>query len=265
KHDVSLVYYVGQAMKFGLQKLGIATIEDLAKQDPEELTNRVQKLKEDGSFWKGMPGDLACQSVERARIHISQKPVIHELITFPDAAVEIHFDIEDDPTQDFVYLHGVLLVEKGREPKYFGFFADHRDDEKKITEQLFDFFNQYPSAPVYHYSDYEKTTLKRLISKHKIETDILERLFGEQGTAIDMYKIVTQNTDWPLTSYGIKPICKFLGFQWDAADAGGAASIVWMNDFLAGDKAMKEKILRYNEDDCRATLFLKTKLLETLI
>lgn len=262
KRDVSLVHYVGQAMKDGLRKLGISTIEDLAGQDPAELAVRVAELKEKGSFWKSMPSDLPAKAVARARIYIDGKPVIHTPAVFPESETEIHFDIEDDPTQDFVYLHGLVLVEKGKEPVYRAFFADNFSDEKLITEQLIAFLEKYPEATVYHYSDYEKTTLKRLIYKHKLVTDSYERLFGENGRAFDLYKTITSSTDWPLTSYGIKAICKFLGFKWDAADAGGAASIVWMNDYLVGNKAMKEKILRYNEDDCQAMLFLKDKLIE---
>ncbi|PJA21081.1 MAG: hypothetical protein COX62_03385 [Deltaproteobacteria bacterium CG_4_10_14_0_2_um_filter_43_8] len=260
--DISLVYYVGQAMKTGLKKLGINTIEDLAAENPDELMQKVQELKAQGFFWKAMPTDLPIKAIDRARIYLSGKPVLHQAITFPDAEVEIHYDIEDDPTQDFVYLHGVLLAKKGSEPEYISFFAENRDDEKLITQRLFDFFSQYPSAPIYHYSDYEKTTLKRLINKHRLDANVFERLFGKNATAIDLYKVVTQNTDWPLTSYSVKAICKFLGFQWDAEDAGGAASIVWMNDYLAGDSTLKEKILRYNEDDCRSTYFLKNELIK---
>lgn len=262
KQDVSLVYYVGQAMKEGLKKLGIETISDLAAQDPDQLSEKVQALKSQGFFWKQMPADLPEKSVMRARIQLSGTPVIHQPIVFPDSDVEIHFDVEDDPTQDFVYLHGILLAKKGQPPEYHAFFAENRDDEGLITQQLFDFFNQYPTAPVYHYSDYEKTTLKRLIQKHQLDSAVYDRLFGKNGTAIDLYKTITANTDWPLTSYSVKAICKFLGFKWDAADAGGAASIVWMNEYLSGNPAMKQKILRYNEDDLQATYFLKDKLIE---
>jgi uncharacterized protein len=189
--------------------------------------------------------------------------VFYETIEFPKSDIEIHFDMEGDPTQDFIYLHGLLIVEKGKEPVYHSLFAEKYEDEGQITEQLIEFFRKYQGVPVYHYANYEKATLNRLISKHGLsDHGVFAQLFGENGTAIDLFNVITGKTDWPLGSYGIKPICKYLGFKWDATDAGGAASIVWMNDFLAGDRAMKDKILQYNEDDCRATLFLKTKLIE---
>ena len=57
----------------------------------------------------------------------------------------------------------------------------------------------------------------------------------------------------------------YLGYKWDDPNAGGAESVVWYNDWLdkkdlpdrqAGDAIMK-RILKYNEDDVRATLFIK--------
>ena len=49
-----------------------------------------------------------------------------------------------------------------------------------------------------------------------------------------------------------------MGFQWRDAGANGAQSICWYNDWLeTGDRAHLEAILRYNEDDCRATYHVK--------
>lgn len=87
-------------------------------------------------------------------------------------------------------------------------------------------------------------------------------LFGKNGSAIDLLKIVNDKTDWLLSSYSIKDICRYLGFKWDASDACGASSIVWMNDYLNGKKELKPKMLRYNEDDCMATHFLKQSLVK---
>ena len=263
KNDVSLLFYVGDSMKRGLNKLGIETIDDLLKQDPNELLVEVMKLKREGYFYPAVNEKLIHNIVQRANINKSQECVLHERIDFPVSDKEIHYDIEGDPTQDFIYLHGLIIVEKDKEPTYHSFFAEKYEDEGLITEQLFNFFRQHEGVPVYHYADYEKTTLTRLIKKWKLDDKgVFEMLFGENGTAIDLYKVITEKTDWPLTSYGIKSICKFLGFKWAASDASGAASIVWMNDYLAGDQSMKDKILQYNGDDCRATLFLKNKLIE---
>jgi uncharacterized protein len=261
ENDCTRVYFVGSAMQKGLRKIGIKTVDDLACQNSEELKEKVNLLKGQGYFWKSLSDTLIEKSISRAKIFKSGKQVIHENINFPEHQIEIHYDLEDDPTQDFVYLHGLVLSEQGKKPEYYAFFAESINDEKVITEQLFEFFKKHAGAPVYHYSPYEKTTLKRLIGKYSgLDSGVFEMLFGEKGTAIDLLKIINDKTDWPLSSYSIKDICRYLGFAWDATDASGAASIVWMNDYLNGNKELKSKILRYNEDDCMATLFLKRSI-----
>ena len=262
RQDLSLLFWSGHAMKAGLKKLGINKISDLLDKDATVLLSQVQQLKQEGYFWKTMPNDLIGKIIRRATVHKNQKPIIYEPIEFPESNKEIHYDIEDDPTQDFVYLQGLVLFEKGKEPVYHAFFADKFDDEQKIAKELFDFFKVHDGIPVYHYSSHEKTTLLRLTKKYSsLDAIVYERLFGAGGLAIDLYQIIQDKTDWPLTSYGIKSIGTYLGFKWVAHDAGGAASIVWMNDYLKGDQQMKKKILKYNEDDCLATLFLKNKLI----
>ncbi len=263
KNDITLLYWVGQAMKYGFRELGIQTIDDLLERDPDELLVKVQELKTKGFFWKTMSDSKVLDAMRRAKVSKDQKPVIYAAIEFPNTDVEIHYDIEDDPTQDFVYLHGALLVEKGKTPIYHYFFADSPNDEQKITEELFDFFKSYPGATVYHYAEHEKTVLKRLITKYpSLDQSVFDLLFGNNGSAIDLFDIIDTKTDWPLTSYSLKSICKYLGFKWAADDASGAASVVWINDYLKGDKSMKDKILKYNENDCEAMLFLKGQLIE---
>ncbi len=260
-NDCTQVYYVGAAMQKGLHRLGIKTVDDLAGQDSETLIAQVGKLKTQGYFWKTLPDNLIEKSIARAKIFKSGQPVLHSKIEFPDHPFEIHYDLEDDPTQDFVYLHGVVLGERGKDPVYHAFFAEEMKDEEANTKQLFDFLKKYAGAPVYHYSPYEKTTLKRLLGKYQhLDSSVFDLLFGKESTAIDLLKIVNDKTDWPLSSYSIKDICRYLGFQWDAEDAGGAASIVWMNDYLNGKKELKPKMLRYNQDDCMASYFLKQAL-----
>ena len=53
-------------------------------------------------------------------------------------------------------------------------------------------------------------------------------------------------------------MARYTGFQWQAEDAGGAASVVWYNDWIEkGDKKILQKILDYNKDDVVATLIVK--------
>lgn len=261
--DLTRIFWLGGKFKYGLYQMGIRTVSDLAKADAQKLKAQLQPLKDRGFFWKTLSPHKIDEVIKRAKIRLSGQPQIYRKPDFPKATREIHYDVEDDPTQDFVYLHGFWIVEEGKMPMYGAFFADSKDQEKEVTRQLFDFLNTQKGVPIYHYSGHEKTILKYLSEKYpQFNASFLDFMFGPEGTAIDLYAWVERNTDWPLTSYGLKSICKYLGFDWSAEDAGGANSIVWLDEFLKGDEAKKEKILLYNQEDCQATWFLKTKLSE---
>ena len=82
---------------------------------------------------------------------------------------------------------------------------------------------------------------------------------------VDLYRLVEQSSDWPLSSYGIKSIAKFLGFGWTAADASGANSIAWYAEYSQdpeGKKDLLEKILTYNREDCEEMIVLKDWLVK---
>ncbi len=64
--------------------------------------------------------------------------------------------------------------------------------------------------------------------------------------------------DWSDSGYSVKEIAQFLKFSWRDVSPSGALSIQWFNDFIAtGDESIKQRILDYNEDDCRAMLVIK--------
>ncbi|MCB0273120.1 MAG: TM0106 family RecB-like putative nuclease, partial [Bdellovibrionales bacterium] len=165
-NDASMLFYVGRAMQTGLKAIDIETVEDLSRQDPAELRNKVSNLKKSGFFWKSMSLDLVDKSIARAKVFQSKKEVVYTPFEFPESDFEIHYDIEDDPTQDFVYLHGLVIANKNGDSEYVGLLAQTRDDEKRITEEFIDILHEYKDAPVYHYSNYENSTLRRLIGKY---------------------------------------------------------------------------------------------------
>jgi predicted RecB family nuclease len=70
-------------------------------------------------------------------------------------------------------------------------------------------------------------------------------------------------TDWTLYSYGLKEIAKNLGFGWTAHDAAGAHSIAWYAEYLEdpiGNRALLDRIIQYNEEDCQALAHFKDHL-----
>ena len=115
---------------------------------------------------------------------------------------------------------------------------------------------------VYYYSAHEKTNYKALQKKYPdvIAAETVETLFSSTNF-IDLYQVVLKNTDWPLPSYSVKEIARYLGFNWRDKSPSGALSIQWFNEYInTKDETIKKRILEYNEDDCKAMLVLKNAL-----
>lgn len=263
-NDLTLLFYLGEKVKYGLYEVGIKNIVDLADADITKLLPKVLRAKRAGFFYPSMTEDLIKSLITRAQLYLQEKAedgrevyVIRKTPDFPAAAKEIHYDIEDDPMGEVVYMHGFWIIEKERKPYYHAIVATKDKTEEEISKELWAFFAANEGVPIYHYSGHEKTTCKKLMDKYNLNADIFDRVFGKGGMAIDLYDWVVANTDWPLTSYGLKAICKYTGFKWSADDAGGANSIAWYYDYLDGDDEMMEKILTYNREDCMATAHLK--------
>ena len=70
----------------------------------------------------------------------------------------------------------------------------------------------------------------------------------------------------PIESYSLKSVANWLGFIWKIPQASGDQSVCWYDQWLkTGDYTCLENILIYNQDDCRATYYLKEWLIKFLL
>jgi len=77
----------------------------------------------------------------------------------------LFFDIEDDPTQEFVYLHGVY-ERSSKGERFLDFTAKSLtlDAERSAWTKFWEYINSLPQDDfaVYYYSPHEKTTYKKI-------------------------------------------------------------------------------------------------------
>ena len=103
-------------------------------------------------------------------------------------------------------------------------------------------------------TDHPSQTLATFATTLRYE-DIPEAVLAR---AVDLYfDVVMKATEWPTNDQSIKTLAKYLGFSWRDNNPSGAASIEWFDQWVrTRDPAIRQRILDYNEDDCKATRVL---------
>lgn len=255
-NDLTLLPELGRSKRDALASHA-KTIVDLASIDIEGCRKGKKTI------FDGIGLDTLAKLKERAALVVSPdpKPYLKSPLTLPTSDVEIFFDIEVDPMRDVCYLHGFVERRGGdtASERYMACFADKPTaaDEETAFAQAWAYLRRNPSYAVYYYSKYERTIWRKLQQKYpKVCTvDEVEALFA---AAIDLYyDVVRKQSEWPTKDYSIKTLAKYLGFGWRDTHPSGAASIEWFDRWVKnGDPAVKQRILDYNEDDCRATRVL---------
>jgi len=222
-------------------------------------------LKGKKSIIRGVGAETLLKFHERAKLLSTPnaKPYLKKSLHLPEADREIFFDIETDPMRDMCYLHGFLerRGKKNKTERYIPFFAlePTAQEEQRVFARSWEFLRSSRNRVIYYYSPYERTIWRKLQQKYPdvmTETD-MEDLFSPES-AVDLYKdVVRVKTEWPTRDYSIKTLASYLGFQWRDTNPSGAASIEWYHRWVEGaDSSVQQRILDYNEDDCRATRVL---------
>jgi len=268
--DLTNIFCFGRSNRDRINEdLFIKDIDNFLNIDIDEIMKQKKKEIKMGNkeFLYGIGENGLRRAVKRAKIfHQTKKPVFYNPIIFPKTSYELFFDIEDDPTQEFVYLHGIYQRKNGEE-KFIDFTAkEHtREAEKEAWGNFWKYINSLPKDDfsVYYYSPHEKSTYRRLQKKYPDVISVKDvNDFFDNPNVIDLYmKYILKETDWPLTSYSVKSIAQFLGFQWEDENPSGAASIEWYNRYVeTKDPAVLKRILIYNKDDCKAMMVIKDEI-----
>jgi predicted RecB family nuclease len=191
------------------------------------------------------------------------KPYLRAPVTLHMTPIELFFDVQVDPLRNICYLHGIVERRGGdnETERFVYFFASDLtpDAEREAFTQAYAYLSEQANATIYFYSKYERTTYRKLRDKYPnvCSHEDIDRLF-DPTRAVDLYgDVVLKATEWPTRDHSIKTLAKYLGFNWRDTHPSGAASVEWFDRWCREhDPAVKQRILDYNEDDCRATRVL---------
>lgn len=195
------------------------------------------------------------------------RPYLREPISLPPAGLELFFDVEVDPFRDVCYLHGFVERRRGdnETERFVAFLVEERtgEAERRAFADAWRYMQNSLPCTIYYYSKYEQTIYRKLREKYPdvCTEEELKALFNP-AQAVDLYfDVVLKATEWPTRDYSIKTLARYLGFDWLDAHPSGAASIEWFHRWIeTSDLTVRQRILDYNEDDCRAMRVLRDAL-----
>jgi predicted RecB family nuclease len=267
RHDLTLLPELGRARRDALQSQ-FPTIAALASSEVEKFVDGKK------TAFAGVGPDMLRRLKVRAQLSVSAspKPFLKVAKQLPRARTELFFDIETNPLRDFCYLHGVVVreVESIQSEQYVGFFAEDLSDngECKAFRDAWEFLTSQKEVAIYIYSKYERTIYRKLARKFPevCSEEEVNAMFAPPLVTDLYFDVVRPDSEWPTQNFSLKSIAKFLGFQWRDSHPSGAASIEWYERFLrTQDAADRQRILDYNEDDCRAMRVLKDAILQLVV
>lgn len=243
---LSLINRIWRSEVDGLQSAGIKNIDDLAEAKPEAL--------------KKIPGitlDRLYFLQQQAISYVEEKIITLPGIDLGPSDKGLYIDIETDPLRNNHYLFGVLIVENG-EVEFKSFFADTPEKEEENWNNFVSFLDNFEEWPIFHYGWHEVNVFRSLTEKYGAPP-VVRELFEEY--MIDLIARLRNHVIFPSPFYSLKDIAKHLGFSWRTEEASGLKSIGWYDEWLkTTDGEIKKKIVEYNEDDVRATYFVRSKI-----
>ena len=204
----------------------------------------------------------ATNSFYNAQAYLHNKPILRERGHFPPPPKKynLYFDFEATETftkdnVSFVYLIGIWDKE---ENKYVSFVAKTPQEELQIFEQFYNYIKDFANTALYHWTEYEVKKMKKLAAENPSSAAHLEALCG---ICYDLKVAVSKAFYLPAPSFCLKAAAPAFGFNWRQDDCGAMDSMVYFTNWLkTGNDELLQKVLMYNEDDCKAMLDLENKL-----
>jgi predicted RecB family nuclease len=235
--SLSLLRNIGEKEIKSLGRKGILTLTQLAHTFRPRRKGKREKRKAGRHFHA-----LKALAIRDNKIYVLESPQL------PDSPVNVYLDIEGIPDQKFVYLIGLTIVANGAEER-FSFWADSKEREADVYEQMLDVLARHEHFVVFSYGSYEKEFLARM-GRRAGRKELADKILN---SLVNVLSVVYAHVYFPCYSNGLKDVAGHLGHCWADKDASGIQSLVWRARWEATrEEVWKQKLIGYNLDDCGA-------------
>ena len=247
----SLIPGIGTAKRQDLVVAGFPTVSTLDSTDEHTL-----------SKIRGIGPTTARKFITSAKAIRQSRPIQREQKPqIPHAKTQVFLDLEGtdsrigaDGLEVANYLIGALVRRHQQPATYLPFFASSFEEEEGNLRGFFEWAGSLEDALFFHWHHYERTHLQRMTGHYKPEQS---QVLPVIDTLVDLSPITTKSFAFPTYGEGLKEVAKSLGFSWRQEDVNALASIALYFQYIDSggtDIEAQQKILDYNEDDCRATM-----------
>ncbi len=288
--DVSLVRFTNIDQQRLLRAAGIATRADLARLDPRRaqrarLVNPATDTPTEVEVILGRSIDKLDDLIYRARSHVRSSFLrIHDPSEMGCPVADIEVDVDMESFDDTTYLWGAFVtINHPVEGVVAGYhsFVDWKelnaDSEARIFADFWTWFSSVRAAchdqsrtfaAYCFWAQAEDGAMNRAVATPLTGGPTIHdlTLFRNHSPKewVDLHDLAKHQiqTEGPL---GLKQLAVASGFTWRDENPSGEASMLWFEvavlDDAAPALASRQRILEYNEDDCRATKALRDWLI----
>ena len=239
-----------------LRKTGIKNVSQLALSNKDDLCRKL-------SIFRETSPEKTNKLINQSKSYISGIP--SKLIPDNKYLLDIYektksgffvFDIESNPDENHDFLYGLLSIKNIDEPLGVDSYEPILDldpkDNKRILLKLVNKINSQKDWPIFHYGETEKVSIIKIAKKLKINSLELEEI---KSRFIDLHLLIRFSWILPLKNYSLKTVANWVGFNWNEKDVSGSKALLWWIQYQnTSNKSFLEKIIKYNMDDCLATL-----------
>ena len=247
-----------------LKHVGITTLSELAGDGnglrvPGVGTPTLQRLRgqarlqKEGSAGAASPAwrVLACAPNEGLGVLPEPSPL------------DMFLDLEGDSFArdgSLEYLFGAVTIDAG-EVRYRPWWGHDPAGERASFEGFVDAaierLDADPAMHIYHYGDYERAALQRLMGRHATREEQVDRLLRGR-VLVDLHRIVRQAVQLSTESYSLKDVERlYMDRRTDEVADAGDSMVQYQRWLEDRDPRRLERIRAYNEVDCSSTLKLR--------
>src|ERR1035437_6866408 len=164
----------------------------------------------------------------------------------------VYLDVEGDPDKQFYYLVGLRVCNETSTTQY-SFWADSPSDERGMWTDFIHVLAAVGEARVVYYGSFDRTFLLRMENRYS-EMGGSSALINELvKTSTNVVSLIYAHIYFPTYSNTLKDVARFLGFTWNHESASGLHAMMWRSQWeLSRDSALKDRLIAYNTDDCKA-------------